>query len=79
MISANCFRKDIHEITSHTKGTTLHFLMHFATYSGIVVAAIIIFVIYKQAAASAGAKMSASINQTAAGESKAISNNLAGL
>ena len=53
--------------------------MHFAIYSGIIVVAIIIFVIYKQAAASAGAKMSASINQTAAGESKAISNNLAGL
>ncbi len=46
---------------------------------GIIVAAIIIFVIYKNAAASAGAKMGASINQTASAESTAISNNLAGL
>ena len=46
---------------------------------GIIVAAIIIFVIYKRAAVSAGAKMGASVNQTAAGESKAISTNLAQL
>ncbi len=44
---------------------------------GIIVAAIIIFVIYKNAAASAGAKMGASINQTAAGESKQIAAALA--
>ncbi|GCC10626.1 hypothetical protein IPdc08_00659 [archaeon] len=46
---------------------------------GIIVAAIIIFVIYKRAAASAGAKLSASVNQTAAGENKAISTRLAKL
>ena len=46
---------------------------------GIIVAAIIIFVIYKRAAVSAGAKMGASINQTANTESAAISNNLAQL
>ncbi len=46
---------------------------------GIIVAAIIIFVIYKRAAVSAGTKLGASVNQTATGESKAISTQLAGL
>ena len=46
---------------------------------GIIVAAIIIFVIYKRAASSAGTKMGAAVNQTAAGESKAISTQLNGL
>ncbi len=45
---------------------------------GIIVAAIIIFVIYKNAAAGAGAKMNASINATANVESAAISSSLKG-
>ena len=43
---------------------------------GIIVAAIIIFVIYKQAATGAGQKMNASIQQTAGAEKAAISNQL---
>ncbi len=43
---------------------------------GIIVAAIIIFVIYKQAASSAGLKMNASIAQTGTAEKAAISNQL---
>ena len=46
---------------------------------GIIVAAIIIFVIYKNAAAGAGAKMNASINQTASAEQAAITKQLKGL
>jgi len=46
---------------------------------GIIVAAIIIFVIYKKAAYSAGMKMNASVSQTATAESTAISNQLANL
>jgi len=46
---------------------------------GIIVAAIIIFVIYKRAAVSAGSKLGASVNQTANGESAAIANQLSKL
>ena len=45
---------------------------------GIIVAAIIIFVIYKRAAVSAGSTLTNSTSQVASAESEAISNNLVG-